>query len=72
MIAKIERMNLHEEHPRKTLEITEPHKELEKVLIQMKETLKKHKDVRLPKIFKEKEQIKARIRDFDIDCILDK
>jgi hypothetical protein len=37
----------------------------------MKETLKEHKDVQLPKIFKEKEQVKERIGDFDIDCILD-
>jgi hypothetical protein len=45
MIAKLERMNLHEEHPRTAPEIAEPQKESEKVLIQMKETLKEHKDV---------------------------
>jgi hypothetical protein len=37
----------------------------------MKETLKENKDVQLPEIFKEKEQVEARIGDFDIDCILD-
>jgi hypothetical protein len=36
----------------------------------MKETLKEHKDVQLPEIFKEKEQFEARIGDFDIECIL--
>ena len=36
MIAKIERMNLHEEHPRTAPEIAEPQKESEKVLIEMK------------------------------------
>jgi hypothetical protein len=45
MIAKIERMNLHEENPKRAPEIEEPQKESEKVLIQMKETLKEHKDV---------------------------
>ena len=37
----------------------------------MKETLREHKDIRLPEIFKEKEQVEARIGDFDIDYILD-
>ena len=37
----------------------------------MKEILKEHKDVWLPEIFKEKEEVKERIGDFDIDCILD-
>jgi hypothetical protein len=37
----------------------------------MKETLKEHIDVRLPEIFKEKEKVKARLGDFDIDYILD-
>jgi hypothetical protein len=64
-------MNLHEENLRTTPEIAEPQKESEKVLIQMKETLKEHKDVRLLEIFKEKEQVKERLGDFDIDCILD-
>jgi hypothetical protein len=72
MIAKLERMNLHEENPKTTPKIVEPRKESEKVLIQMRETLKEHKYVCLPEIFKEKEQIEVRIGDFDIDCILDK
>jgi hypothetical protein len=37
----------------------------------MKETLREHKCIRLPEIFKEKEQVESRIWDFDIDCILD-
>jgi hypothetical protein len=37
----------------------------------MKETPREHKDVRLPDIFKEKEQVEERLGDFDIDCILD-
>jgi hypothetical protein len=45
MIAKLEKMNLYEENPRTAPEIAEPQKESEKVLIQMKETLKEHKDV---------------------------
>jgi hypothetical protein len=41
-------------------------------LLQIKETLNNHRHVRLSKIFKEKDCIEARIRDFDIDCVLDK
>jgi hypothetical protein len=37
----------------------------------MKDTLNDHRHVRLSEIFKEKEQVEARIGDFDIDCILD-
>ena len=37
----------------------------------MKETLNDHRHVRLSEIFKEKECIKARIGDFDIDYVLD-
>jgi hypothetical protein len=37
----------------------------------MQETLKEHKDARLSEIFEEKEQVEARIGDFDIDCVLD-
>jgi hypothetical protein len=71
MIAKLERMNLNEENPKTTLEITESQKEYEKVLLQMKETLNDHHHFRLSEIFKEKECIEARLGDFDIDCILD-
>jgi hypothetical protein len=71
MIAKLERMNLHEENPKADPEIAEPQKESEKILIQMKETLNGHKDVSLSEIFKNKEQIEVRIGDFDIDCVLD-
>ena len=64
-------MNLNEQNPKIAVEIDESPKESEKVLIQMKETLKEHKDVQLLEIFKEKEQVEARLGDFDIDCILD-
>ena len=37
----------------------------------MKDTLNDHRHVRLSEIFKEKEQVKERIGDFGIDCILD-
>jgi hypothetical protein len=37
----------------------------------MKETLNEHRDVKLSKIFKEKECIEVRIGDFDIDSVLD-
>jgi hypothetical protein len=37
----------------------------------MKETLNEHKYACLSEIFKEKEKIKVRIGDFDIDCALD-
>jgi hypothetical protein len=37
----------------------------------MKYTLNDHRHVRLSEIFKEKEQVKERIGDFDIDYILD-
>ena len=37
----------------------------------MKDTLNDHRHVRLSEIFKEKKCIEARIRDFDIDSVLD-
>ena len=37
----------------------------------MKETLNDHRDIDLSEILKEKECIKVRIGDFDIDCVLD-
>jgi hypothetical protein len=54
MIAKLERMNLNEENPKVDPKIVEPQQELEKVLLQMKDTLNDHQHVRLPDIFKEK------------------
>jgi hypothetical protein len=41
------------------------------MLLKMKETMDEHKDAIFSKIFKEKEKIKVRIGDFDIDCALD-
>jgi hypothetical protein len=50
MIAKLERINLNEGHPKE-----EPHKESEKVLMKMQETLNDHRDLSLLEIFKKKE-----------------
>jgi hypothetical protein len=58
MIAKIEEMNMNQENPKadpETKIMIESHKESEKVLLQMKETLNDHRHVRLLEIFKEKE-----------------
>jgi hypothetical protein len=71
MIAKLERLNLNQENQKVDPEKVETQQESEKILIRIKETLKEHKDVQLPEIFKEKEQVEARIGDFNIDCILD-
>jgi hypothetical protein len=48
MIARLEKMNMEQENPegdQETKIIKEPQQESEKVLIQMKETLKEDKDV---------------------------
>jgi hypothetical protein len=74
MISKVERMNMRQEDPEKSLAteiMTEPQKESEKVLLQMKETLNDHRNVSLSEVFKKKECVEVRIRDFDIDCVLD-
>jgi hypothetical protein len=47
MIAKLERMNLNEENPKADPEMVEPQNELEKVLLQMKDTLNDHRHVRI-------------------------
>ena len=75
MIAKVERMNMRQEDHEKgqaTETMTKPHKESEKVLLQMKETLNDHRHVTLSNIFKEKECFEVRIGDFDIDYVMDK
>ena len=71
MIAKLERMNLNEENPKANPEIVEPQQETKKVFLHMKDILNDHWHVRLPEIFKEKECIESRIKDFDIDSVLD-
>jgi hypothetical protein len=74
MIAKVERMNMRQENPKEDQEtktMVETQKELETVLLQMKETLNDHRNTNLSEIFKEKECIETRIGDFDIDCVLD-
>jgi hypothetical protein len=48
MIAKVERMNMNQENPKEDPEteiMTEPQKESEKVLLQMKETLNDHRHI---------------------------
>jgi hypothetical protein len=74
MIARLEKMNMEQansEGDQETKIIEEPQKESEIMLLKIKETLDDHKDVSLSEIFKEKEKIKVRIGDFDIDCALD-
>jgi hypothetical protein len=74
MIAKLEEMNMRQENPKanpKTEIMEEPRKESEKVLLHMKETLNDHRHINLSTIFKEKECIKERLGDFDVDCVLD-
>jgi hypothetical protein len=65
MIAKIDLMNMRQENPEEGYEnetMEEPQKESENVLLQMKETLKDHKNINLSEIFKEKECIEAKNR----------
>jgi hypothetical protein len=74
MITRLEKLNMEQANPegdQETKIITETQKESENILLQMKDTLNDHIHVSLSEIFKEKEQIKERIRDFYIDCTLD-
>ena len=41
------------------------------MLLQLKETLKNHRDFSLPEILKENQCIETTIGDFNIDCVLD-
>jgi hypothetical protein len=74
MISKVEKMNMRQENHeegQKTKDMIEHQKEKEIILLQMNETLSDHRDNNLPEILKEKEHIEIRIRDFDIDSVLD-
>jgi hypothetical protein len=74
MIAKVEIMNMTQENPKENPEtkiMTKSQEESENVLLQIRETLNDHRHVNLSEIFKEKECLEARIRDFDIDYVLD-
>jgi hypothetical protein len=74
MIARLEKMNMEQAKSKgdqETKIIEEPQKETEIMLLKIKETLDDHKDVSLLEIFKEKEKIKVRIGDFNIECALD-
>jgi hypothetical protein len=41
------------------------------MLVQLKEVVNDDKDISLPETLKEKQHIETRIRDFDVDCVLD-
>jgi hypothetical protein len=74
MIARLEKLNMEQENfegDQETKIMEKPQKESESMLLKIKETLDDNKDVSLSDIFKEKEKIKVRIGDFDIDCALD-
>jgi hypothetical protein len=74
IIARLEKLNMEQansEGDQKTKIMEEPHKQSEIMLLKIKETLDDHKDASLSEIFKEKEKIEVRIRDFEIDCVLD-
>jgi hypothetical protein len=51
--------------------MAEPQKGSETVLSKIKETMNDHRDINLSEIFKYKEFIDERIRDFNIYCVLD-
>jgi hypothetical protein len=75
MIDKVEKMKMRQENHeegQETKNIVEHQKELETILLQMKETLNDHRDISLSEILKEKECIETRVGDFNIDCVLDK
>ena len=60
MIAKVERMNMRPENleeGQETKTMVEPQKELENVLLRMKETLNGQRNLNLSEAFKEKEFI---------------
>jgi hypothetical protein len=64
MISKVERINTRQENPEEDQETktrTEPKKESETVLLQMKENLNDHRNMNLSEIFKEIECIEIRI-----------
>jgi hypothetical protein len=79
IIAKVERMGIIQENYEKSQEtkgMLESHKEkgseeVQTMLLQLKETMDVYKDVNLPESLKEKKHISARIKDFDIDRVLD-
>ena len=64
------RQENHEEG-QETKNMLKNQKELEAILLQIKETLNDHREMSLSEILKEKECIEERIGDFDIDCVLD-
>jgi hypothetical protein len=74
MMAKVEKMNMRQENHeegQETKNMLKIQRELEAILLHMKETLNDHRDTSLSEILKEKECIETRIGDFDIDYVLD-
>jgi hypothetical protein len=70
MFAKVENMNMRQQEGQEIKDMIQHQKESETILFQMKETWNDHRDISLPEILKE-ECIETRIRDFNIDCVLD-
>ena len=58
-------------HHQETKNMLKNQKESETIILQMKETLNDHKDLSLSETLKEKECIKTRIGDINIDYVLD-
>jgi hypothetical protein len=73
MIVGLEKLNMEQDNPegdQETKIIAETQKKIEKIFLQMKDTLNDHRHVRLSDIIKEKEKIEERIGAFDIKCTL--
>jgi hypothetical protein len=78
IIAKVEGRDIRQENYEKIQEtkgMLESHKEksleeFQTMLLQLEEMMDVHKDVSLPERLKEKQHISARIKDFDLDCIV--
>jgi hypothetical protein len=76
MIDKVENMKMRQEkckESQETKDMLKNHKEKESetMLLQLKEVMNDHRDIRLPEILKEKQCIVTGIEDFDRDCVLD-
>jgi hypothetical protein len=74
MISKVEKMNMKQENHeegQETKNMLKNQKELETILLKMKETLNDHRDINLLEALKEKECIETRIGYFNINCVLD-
>jgi hypothetical protein len=78
IIAKVKGRDIRQKNYEKSQEtkgMLESHKEkrseeVQNMLLQLEEMMDVHKNVSLPKSLKEKKCTSARIKDFDIDCIV--